>query len=260
MGKNKKDKGLKTQGPPAKTGPAQQAFGESQKRKFQDASAFSSQKKMKIDIVPTFSHPVKENKRNKNQPAFNNKNQQVQPKMATDPTSVSGEASDGKKKRKKKKKNKKPGANFTPIPKTQEEIKQENRAQKNKNRSQRLQAKMNNRERSAADCARALDAEKELNMKDGRIFKVHLPDPVITQEDVLKWSRGIQSVSFPRPVEPRSFLVVFKSGSIVSKEITKLSKVKFGGKPLVIDERSVVGDTKKSSESDQVDLMDPYTL
>jgi len=89
------------------------------------------------------------------------------------------------------------------------------------------------------------------------VFLVRLPDPVITIDEIKSWSSNVESALFPRPIEPRSFLLVLKNDvKDVKKEIESLlAKVKFGGKKIEIEEKREAGDEQRSA-----DMIDPYTL
>jgi len=126
---------------------------------------------------------------------------------------------------------------------------------KKKNRFQRLQAKLSKHVRTKESCQRALEAEQKLN-SGGRVFTVKLPDPLINQEIVSKWSSNIESTVFNKPIEPRHFLVVFKPGTDIKKELQALRSVNFNGGKLTVEEKAE-GDHHLTSS---VDLIDPFTL
>jgi hypothetical protein len=98
-----------------------------------------------------------------------------------------------------------------------------------------------------------------LNESHGRVFHVRLPDPLLTVDEIKGWSKSIETALFPKPIEPRTFLLVLKPDvKDVKKEIESLKKAKFNGKPIEIEEKreSVSTDETKST----ADLIDPYTL
>jgi len=131
-----------------------------------------------------------------------------------------------------------------------------------KNRRQRLQAKLSSKERSPMSQSRALKAEQELNKTSSRILLVRLPDTPFTAELVKTWSPNIENALFPKPVDPRTFLIVMKPDTNVKKEIETLKKVTFGGGKLVVEERKPESnyEGKAGENVSPSDLIDPYTL
>jgi hypothetical protein len=93
-------------------------------------------------------------------------------------------------------------------------------------------------------------------LEKGRLLTVKLPDETITQESIRKWSGAIENAIFPKPIEPRTFLLVLKSKSNIKKEIENLKKISFGGGKLVVEERNDF-EVKGFSNANTID---PFTL
>lgn len=129
-----------------------------------------------------------------------------------------------------------------------------------KNRRQRLQAKLSAKPRSPMSQSRAYKAEMEMSKTNNKVVVVKLPDPVVSGETVKGWSTGIENALFPKPVGPRSFLIVLKDDVDVKKEIEKLKKVSFGNGKLMVEEKKMTEQGKVPEGHSPADFIDPYTL
>jgi len=133
---------------------------------------------------------------------------------------------------------------------------------KNVNRYQRFQNRLNAKVRTPQACARAYKAEQELSASQGRVVKITLPDPVITPDVVNSWSNGIENIIFGKTLAPRQFTVVLKAGVNMKKELEKFNKIAVGNGKIVAKEQDPadLGHTGGKSLKDPSELIDPYTL
>lgn len=121
--------------------------------------------------------------------------------------------------------------------------------------------KLSAKTRSPLSQSRAYKAELEMSKTSNKVLVVKLPDPVVSAETVKAWSTGIESALFPKPVGPRSFLLVLKDEVDMKKEIEKLKKVTFGAGKLTVEEKKITDLGRKVTEGhNPSDFIDPYTL